>query len=467
VVTEAGSAPADSAPAEPPGPPPQPAQHDRPGRVARARQAGTDAFGRLVAARPRFRAVDAAFELWDRDRSKAATLLAGALVYRLFVWLLPVCLLLASLLGFLAQHDADAPADVAREGGVSSYLVNVVADAAADSRSSRWFTLFLALFGLAVAGKGTVGALRLSHALVWDTPLPKMRRAWVGPLTLLGVTVLAGAAASLSWKARDIGPGIGLGGAVLSSAALAGVWLLASWLLPHDGAAWWGLIPGALLGGVSVLALQLVTVYYLASKLETASDLYGSLGAAAAVLLWLSLLARIAVVAAGLNATLWHRRSRRAVPPDGVPGPTGAPTTLTVWRFPTPGGAHAATPTLADLQRRGVLAVHEAAVVSWEDGAGEPRTRPLAEVTGAGALSGAFWGLLFGVVFFVPVLAAAAGAAVGALGESLSSVGLDEERAAAVRREVVPGTSALFVVSIGPVPDEALDAFIDAEVVSG
>jgi uncharacterized membrane protein len=65
------------------------------------------------------------------------------------------------------------------------------------------------------------------------------------------------------------------------------------------------------------------------------------------------------------------------------------------------------------------------------------------------------------------VLGAAAGAAVGALGESLSSVGLDEEGAAAVRREVGPGTSALFVVSIGPVPDEALDAFVDADVVSG
>ena len=42
-----------------------------------------------------------------------------------------------------------------------------------------------------------------------------------------------------------------------------------------------------------------------------------------------------------------------------------------------------------------------------------------------------------------------------------------EARAEAVRREVGHGTSALFVVSIGPVPDEALDAFIDAEVVSG
>jgi len=463
-VTEAGPAPADAAD-------PTPAEAgpsaERAGRIERARQAGTDAFARLVAARPRFRAVDAAFELWDRDRSKAATLLAGALVYRLFVWLLPVCLLLASLLGFLAQHDADAPSDVAREGGVSSYLVNVVADAAADSRSSRWITLFLALFGIAVAGNGTVRALRLSHALVWDTPLPKMRRAWVGPLTLLGVTVLAGAAASLSWKARDVSPGIGVGGAVLSSLALAGVWLLASWLLPHDGAPWWALIPGALLGGGSVLIMQLVTVYYLASKLETASELYGSLGAAAAVLLWLSILARIVVVAAGLNATLWQRRRRRAGPPDGVPDATGVPAMLTVWRFPTPGGADAAEPTLADLQRRGALSVQEAAVVSWEEGADEPRTRPLREVTGAGALSGAFWGLLFGVVFFVPVLGAAAGAAVGALGESLSSVGLDEERAAAVRREIGPGTSALFVVSIGPVPDEALDAFVDAEVVSG
>lgn len=440
------------------------------GRIERLRRAGPEAAARLAAARPRFRAVDAAWELWDRDRSKAATLLAGALVYRLFVWLLPVSLLVASLLGFLAQHDGAAPADLARDGGVSTYLVSAVADAAKQSRSSRWLTLVLALFGMAVAGSGTVRALRLSHALVWDVDLPRLRRAWAGPLALLGVTILAGVMTTLSWKLRDASPGLGLGAIVVSSLAVGAVWWLASWLLPHDGAPWWALVPGALLGGVGVLAMHLVTVYYLAGKIESASEMYGSLGAAATVLLWLYLLARLIIVAAGLNATLWQRRRRDR--PAREPAAASAPA-LTVWTFPTPDGAERAAGPLVGAGPDAGPVADDAAIVSWAAGAPRPTTRRVSADTGAGALGGAFWGLLFGVVFFAPLL----GAAAGSLAGSLADLGIDDDFVAAVRRDVTPGTSALVVLSGGGPPDRwhpalgdrqpALHTRVSPEVMAG
>jgi uncharacterized BrkB/YihY/UPF0761 family membrane protein len=206
--------------------------------LARARRAGSDALSRLDAARPRFRALDAGWDLWERDRGKAATLLAGALVYRLFVWLLPVTLLVASGLGFLADSDPQAPEDLAHDSGVGGYMVGVVGDAADQARDSRWYTLALALVGMALAGSGAVRALRLSHAVVWEVQLPKMRRAWLATLALLGVTLLAGGLAALSWKARAVNPGVGLAGVVGTTLAFAAVWLLASWLLPHADAPW-------------------------------------------------------------------------------------------------------------------------------------------------------------------------------------------------------------------------------------
>jgi uncharacterized membrane protein/uncharacterized BrkB/YihY/UPF0761 family membrane protein len=421
------------------------------------------ARARLDDARPRFRAVDAAWELWDRDRSKAATLLAGALVYRLFVWLLPVALLVASLLGFLAQHDSEDPAELARDGGMGSYLVSVVGDAAAQAKGSRWITLILALFGLAVAGSGTVRALRLSHALIWDVELPKLRRAWVGPIALLGVTILVGSLGALSWKFNDLGPGVGIGFVLASSAAVGAGWLLASWLLPHGDAPWWALVPGAVAWALGVLGIHLFTAYYLTGKLQSASEMYGSFGAAAAVLLWLSILARLIMLAAGLNATLWHRRVRRRaaagshIAPPRRHDASGA--TFTVWRFATPGGAGLAQETLRDLQRQGLIVVHDAATVSWAAGARKPTTRQLPGLTEAGALGGAFWGLLFGVVFLVPLLGVAVGAAAGALGSSLRDVGIDDEFIAAVRREVRPGTSALFVLSSDAVIARVREAF--------
>jgi len=426
--------------------------------AGRARRVGPAALAWVEDARPRFRAVDAAWELWDRDRQKAATLLAGALVYRLFVWLLPVSLLAVSMLGFLADTGKQAPEDLARHSGVGAYMIGIVASAADQARASRWFTLALALFGIALAGGSTVRALRLSHALVWDTALPRLKRSAVAVAVLLGVTVLAGVLAAASWKARAINPGLGIGSTVATAALFAGLWLLASWLLPHGDAPWWALVPGAIVGGAGVLGMHLFTVYYLASKIASASQMYGSLGAAAAVLLWLSVFARLLIVGAGLNATLWRRRvERRARTRPGrrdrgaaahePQTPEARAATLTVWRFATPDGADAAERTLANLAKEKLITIVDAATVSWPADRPRPRTHQVASQTGAGALSGSFWGLLFGVLFFVPVLGVAVGAAAGALGGSMTDIGIDDDFIAAVRREVTPGTSALFLLS--------------------
>jgi uncharacterized membrane protein len=127
--------------------------------------------------------------------------------------------------------------------------------------------------------------------------------------------------------------------------------------------------------------------------------------------------------------------------------------TLTVWKFPTAGGAEDAEFKLKALQCEQLITVHDAAVVSWEDGAKRPETRQLAHLAGAGAMGGAFWGLLFGVLFFVPLLGMAVGAAAGALSGSLADTGIDDDFIKSVRGKVTPGTSALFLLSSDAVID--------------
>ena len=56
-------------------------------------------------------------------------------------------------------------------------------------------------------------------------------------------------------------------------------------------------------------AIHLVVALYLAPKLGRSSELYGALGAATVVLLWLYLLARLVVAGAFLNAALWEHKS--------------------------------------------------------------------------------------------------------------------------------------------------------------
>ena len=133
--------------------------------------------------------------------------------------------------------------------------------------------------------------------------------------------------------------------------------------------------------------------------------------------------------------------------------------TLTVWRFPDANGADRAEGTLERLQKEGLIKVHDAAIVSWADGAKKPKTRQLNSLTGVAALSGSFWGLLFGLIFLVPLLGMAVGAAIGAMTGSLSHVGIDEDFIDAVRAQVTPGTSALFVLSQDTVLDRVVEPF--------
>jgi uncharacterized membrane protein len=124
--------------------------------------------------------------------------------------------------------------------------------------------------------------------------------------------------------------------------------------------------------------------------------------------------------------------------------------TLTVWQFDTADGAGLAVGALDRLD------VEDAALVEWESGSRKPRVRA---VDGdSGALGAGFWGLLFGLVFFVPLLGAAIGAATGALAGALADVGIDDHFINRVRDEVTPGTSALFLLTSGPVVGELHDA---------
>ncbi len=89
--------------------------------------------------------------------------------------------------------------------------------------------------------------------------------------------------------------------------AAGAVWAMR--LLPHGDAPWTALIPGAVLVGVGLQALHLFTVLYLVPRLGRSSELYGSLGAATVILLWLYIIARLFTLSAFLNATLWERRT--------------------------------------------------------------------------------------------------------------------------------------------------------------
>jgi uncharacterized membrane protein len=166
----------------------------------------------------------------------------------------------------------------------------------------------------------------------------------------------------------------------------------------------------------------------------------------------------------GAVAMLGHPAPRRTVRMLWPVNQENDVSNLTVWKFDDVNGAEEALVTLTELQKQGLIQIHDGAVVRWDEHRKKPKTVQLHNLTGMGAMSGAFWGMLFGLLFFVPLLGAAMGAALGAMSGSMADVGIDDTFIKEVREKVSPGTSALFLLSAAAVRDRLAEAFEGTKV---
>ena len=122
-------------------------------------------------------------------------------------------------------------------------------------------------------------------------------------------------------------------------------------------------------------------------------------------------------------------------------------TTFTVWKFNDPEGAARAEKALTAAETDGIVKIVDHAVLSWPEGADKPELEHKHDSAKRGAGWGALWGILGGALFMVPVAGAIIGAGIGALAKATAGTGITKDDLERIRTEVVPGTSALFMVT--------------------
>jgi uncharacterized BrkB/YihY/UPF0761 family membrane protein len=239
---------------------------------------------------------------WKRDRDIGGGLLAGAIAFRLFVWLTAFVVLIMAGLGFVHAGNGD-PAAALAGSSVTEVAAEQINQTAAEVRDTRWLLLVGGLYALFSTSRTMVRALWTTSALAMGQPVTR-------PPLVRGVLVYnAGMAVLLATvsgadRVRDASPGPGI---VVTVAAVV-VFLGATWLAMH----WMAgpdvggreVLPGAALVAVGLQLMHLVATLYLPAKLQRASQTYGTLGTAIVLLLWLYLMGRLVVAGAVLNATL-------------------------------------------------------------------------------------------------------------------------------------------------------------------
>ena len=268
-------------------------------------RAGREEVGRF---RRRWPALDAAFETYERDREVNGNIFAGAVAFRLFLWLLPLTLVMVVLLAFVVSSGGEVTETV-KSFGISNESAIEIANNLSRSTSSRWWLLALGLFALYGASITVAKVVHRSHALAWGSVESRLRSHPKVAGLVVAIAGLVFAVTGIAARVRALsGPGWFLRLGLL--ALYAGVWIAVSWVLPHRDAPVVRLLPGAIAFAFGVAGLHLLTVTYFAHKLDSASELYGGLGTAFVLLLWLYLVARLVVASAVVNATLYDRSQR-------------------------------------------------------------------------------------------------------------------------------------------------------------
>jgi uncharacterized membrane protein len=129
--------------------------------------------------------------------------------------------------------------------------------------------------------------------------------------------------------------------------------------------------------------------------------------------------------------------------------PRDAASVLAAWIFPTPDGATHAQ-HIVDRPRHPTLVIDDMAVVSWPGSRPQPMAWQVQDLDPERQLTGAFWGLLFGLTLLLPLCGdhPVLGPSAATADSCLLALGLGPTLSRDLRENLVPGTSALLVLSL-------------------
>lgn len=257
--------------------------------------------------RQRFPWLDAVLTVQDRVSAVGGGPLASSITLAGFLSLFPLLLVAIATLGWMSSGDADLAANIVDDLGFEGEAADQVTETIAAAERSRQATSVVGLLGLLWAGLGVTGALQAAMNAIWQV-------SGRGPTAkLFGVAWLVGAGA-LFLTSMALGPVMTVfpGPAVVPTVAvgvllnvLLFLWMFTALTNVHVPRR--AHLPGAIVGGIGLEILKLISSFYVPRTVENSSGLWGSLGVVFATLAWLALSARLVVYAAALNVTRYER----------------------------------------------------------------------------------------------------------------------------------------------------------------
>ncbi len=262
--------------------------------------------------------VDVGLRLYERDIEAVGNILGAAIAFRLFLFLVPLTLIVVGLLGVFV--DSSGYADLADQVGMSGGIAASIQQSLSSS-DAHWVALLTGAFGTLWAGRNLVKALTAANTLAWRLdrprhfPKPRVMLAFVG---IVAAMIVSGAIVNRIRVASGLA--LAAGSMVVIGLIYAGGWFVLSLMLPRATKDPSALLPGAALVGLVIAGMQWFTQINLTDKVGRASSLYGNLGIAVVTLGALFIIGRLVIGAAVVNAVVFERFGSIALFVFGIPG---------------------------------------------------------------------------------------------------------------------------------------------------
>jgi uncharacterized BrkB/YihY/UPF0761 family membrane protein len=249
--------------------------------------------------------LDVALRIYQRDRESAGTIVGSALAFRLFLFFVPLTLFLVGVLGFVARWTTAE--DVNKTVGLGGTIAAQITAAMSEPATTRWIATLAGLLGMVWAGRSLSKVMVSASCLSWRLPVTTKASLRV----IASVVGLIAGIAVVATLVNHIRLDYGLGAASVSFLAVVAIygvaWMAMSLVLPRATRDPGALLPGAVVVGVVLAAMQAVSQLYLPDKLGRASALYGAMATTIVTLGWFFFLGRAMVFGMSLDAVVYER----------------------------------------------------------------------------------------------------------------------------------------------------------------
>jgi uncharacterized BrkB/YihY/UPF0761 family membrane protein len=295
-------------------------ESSEPSRIARAKALaesvkarGLDEYEHLQERRETSKTIDSVFTAAEHDEEVGGGILAAAVAFRLFLFMVPLVFVLVVVFGIGADAAGESSRDLASSAGAVGLLAKSFASVAGGSLWERLVALVVGSFALFLTTRSALKVLRVTSGLVWDVPIPKLEH----PTRATGIFLAVIIAALGLIQLIGVLDGVSLVAGIIATALFilvpAGLWVLFSLrAFPHaEEAGWKAMVPGSLLVGIGIQLLHLFTVLWIARLVDSKSETYGAIGVALALLFWAYLTGRIFMAGMVVNASQWYRSHDR------------------------------------------------------------------------------------------------------------------------------------------------------------